>query len=145
MFCTLLSFTRHHETYKKNVALWSALRGIFYFLFLLVTENFSLKGEEENKEEKKQKGTRRRGHYKRIIPPPTQKTVSCFISFTFLSTTIQLIFIVIFWRVLHSFIFWQPVVFLHGGPGAGTSPSNRRFFDPEFYRIILFDQVYIQM
>ncbi|XXG56818.1 hypothetical protein AAC387_Pa03g4134 [Persea americana] len=33
-----------------------------------------------------------------------------------------------------------PVVFLHGGPGAGTSPSNRRFFDPEFYRIILFDQ-----
>lgn len=35
----------------------------------------------------------------------------------------------------------QPVVFLHGGPGGGTSPSNRRFFDPEFYRIILFDQV----
>ncbi|XP_072966692.1 proline iminopeptidase [Typha angustifolia] len=34
----------------------------------------------------------------------------------------------------------HPVVFLHGGPGAGTSPSNRRFFDPEFYRIILFDQ-----
>ncbi|CAN6544565.1 unnamed protein product [Malus baccata var. baccata] len=34
----------------------------------------------------------------------------------------------------------QPVVFLHGGPGGGTSPSNRRFFDPEFYRIILFDQ-----
>jgi len=37
----------------------------------------------------------------------------------------------------------QPVVFLHGGPGGGTSPSNRRFFDPEFYRIILFDQVCI--
>jgi len=35
----------------------------------------------------------------------------------------------------------QPVVFLHGGPGAGTSPGNRRFFDPEFYRIVLFDQV----
>ena len=35
----------------------------------------------------------------------------------------------------------QPVVFLHGGPGGGTSPANRRFFDPEFYRIILFDQV----
>ncbi|KAB2604645.1 proline iminopeptidase [Pyrus ussuriensis x Pyrus communis] len=33
-----------------------------------------------------------------------------------------------------------PVVFLHGGPGRGASPSNRRFFDPEFYRIILFDQ-----
>ncbi|KAB2636142.1 proline iminopeptidase [Pyrus ussuriensis x Pyrus communis] len=29
--------------------------------------------------------------------------------------------------------------FLHGGPGGGTSQSNRRFFDPEFYRIILFD------
>lgn len=34
----------------------------------------------------------------------------------------------------------HPVVFLHGGPGGGTSGSNRRFFDPEFYRIILFDQ-----
>ncbi|XP_021717189.1 proline iminopeptidase-like isoform X2 [Chenopodium quinoa] len=34
----------------------------------------------------------------------------------------------------------HPVVFLHGGPGGGTSPSNRKFFDPEFYRIILFDQ-----
>ncbi|XP_047266980.1 proline iminopeptidase isoform X3 [Capsicum annuum] len=34
----------------------------------------------------------------------------------------------------------HPVVFLHGGPGAGTSPNNRRFFDPVFYRIILFDQ-----
>uniref|UniRef100_A0A2P2KIR7 Proline iminopeptidase isoform X2 n=1 Tax=Rhizophora mucronata TaxID=61149 RepID=A0A2P2KIR7_RHIMU len=34
-----------------------------------------------------------------------------------------------------------PVVFLHGGPGGGTTPSNRRFFDPEFFRIILFDQV----
>ncbi|KAK6163554.1 hypothetical protein DH2020_000418 [Rehmannia glutinosa] len=33
-----------------------------------------------------------------------------------------------------------PVVFLHGGPGGGTSPSNRKFFDPNFYRIILFDQ-----
>ncbi|KAG6489453.1 hypothetical protein ZIOFF_050722 [Zingiber officinale] len=36
----------------------------------------------------------------------------------------------------------HPVVFLHGGPGAGTSASNRRFFDPEFYRIILLDQVF---
>ncbi|KAG5577067.1 hypothetical protein H5410_057201 [Solanum commersonii] len=34
----------------------------------------------------------------------------------------------------------QPVVFFHGGPGGGTSPNNRRFFDPVFYRIILFDQ-----
>ncbi len=33
-----------------------------------------------------------------------------------------------------------PVVFLHGGPGAGTSPKHRRFFDPAHYRIILFDQ-----
>lgn len=33
-----------------------------------------------------------------------------------------------------------PVVFIHGGPGAGISDSSRRFFDPEFYRIILFDQ-----
>ncbi|KAL3621035.1 hypothetical protein CASFOL_035947 [Castilleja foliolosa] len=32
------------------------------------------------------------------------------------------------------------VIFLHGGPGGGTSPSNRKFFDPNFYRIILFDQ-----
>jgi proline iminopeptidase len=34
----------------------------------------------------------------------------------------------------------KPVVYLHGGPGAGTSPWQRRFFDPEKYRIILFDQ-----
>lgn len=33
-----------------------------------------------------------------------------------------------------------PVVFLHGGPGAGASPDHRRFFDPQFYRIIIFDQ-----
>ena len=33
-----------------------------------------------------------------------------------------------------------PVIFLHGGPGAGTAPAYRRFFDPECYRIILFDQ-----
>jgi len=33
-----------------------------------------------------------------------------------------------------------PVVFLHGGPGAGFEPNNHRFFDPEIYRIILFDQ-----
>jgi proline iminopeptidase len=34
----------------------------------------------------------------------------------------------------------MPVLFLHGGPGAGSSPVHRRFFDPEFYRIIIFDQ-----
>ncbi len=33
-----------------------------------------------------------------------------------------------------------PVVFLHGGPGGGISPDNRRFFDPQRYRIVLFDQ-----
>jgi proline iminopeptidase len=34
----------------------------------------------------------------------------------------------------------KPVVFLHGGPGGGTEPKHRRFFDPDAYRIILFDQ-----
>ena len=33
-----------------------------------------------------------------------------------------------------------PVVFLHGGPGAGATPQHRRFFDPKFYRINIFDQ-----
>lgn len=33
-----------------------------------------------------------------------------------------------------------PVVVLHGGPGGGCSPTMRRYFDPEVYRIILFDQ-----
>ncbi|WP_367346080.1 prolyl aminopeptidase [Stenotrophomonas bentonitica] len=33
-----------------------------------------------------------------------------------------------------------PVVFLHGGPGAGVSPTHRRFFDPTRYRIVLIDQ-----
>ena len=33
-----------------------------------------------------------------------------------------------------------PVVFLHGGPGSQTNPDHRRYFDPAFYRIILFDQ-----
>ena len=33
-----------------------------------------------------------------------------------------------------------PCVFLHGGPGAGCSPRCRRFFDPSFYKIVVFDQ-----
>ena len=33
-----------------------------------------------------------------------------------------------------------PVVFLHGGPGSGCEPYHRSFFDPDKYRIILFDQ-----
>ncbi len=34
----------------------------------------------------------------------------------------------------------KPVVFVHGGPGGGTEPRQRRFFDPAAYRIVLFDQ-----
>ncbi len=34
----------------------------------------------------------------------------------------------------------KPAVFVHGGPGGGTDTKHRRFFDPEKYRIILFDQ-----
>jgi proline iminopeptidase len=33
-----------------------------------------------------------------------------------------------------------PVIVLHGGPGGGCSPAMRRYFDPSYYRIILFDQ-----
>jgi proline iminopeptidase len=33
-----------------------------------------------------------------------------------------------------------PVVVCHGGPGAGSNPGQRRFFDPSLYRVILFDQ-----
>lgn len=33
-----------------------------------------------------------------------------------------------------------PILFIHGGPGAGCSRYDRRFFDPDRYRIILFDQ-----
>ncbi len=34
----------------------------------------------------------------------------------------------------------KPAVFVHGGPGGGTQPKQRRFFDPAAYRIVLFDQ-----
>ncbi len=33
-----------------------------------------------------------------------------------------------------------PVVFLHGGPGSGSSAVHRQFFDPAVYRIVIFDQ-----
>src|SRR5579864_8438898 len=34
----------------------------------------------------------------------------------------------------------KPAVFLHGGPGGGTDPTMRQFFDPARYRIVLLDQ-----
>ncbi|MDN5788657.1 prolyl aminopeptidase [Pseudorhodobacter sp.] len=34
----------------------------------------------------------------------------------------------------------KPAVFLHGGPGAGISPTSRRYFDPSRYDVLLFDQ-----
>ena len=34
----------------------------------------------------------------------------------------------------------KPVLFLHGGPGAGAAPAHRRFFDPAHYRIVIYDQ-----
>lgn len=34
----------------------------------------------------------------------------------------------------------RPAIVLHGGPGGGCSPAMRRYFDPEVYRIVLFDQ-----
>lgn len=45
-------------------------------------------------------------------------------------------------------IYWEqcgnrdgiPALFLHGGPGAGSTPNHRRFFDPRAYRIVVFDQ-----
>ncbi|MGN7438883.1 MAG: prolyl aminopeptidase [Alcanivorax sp.] len=45
-------------------------------------------------------------------------------------------------------IYWEqsgnpdgvPIILLHGGPGAGASPVHRRFFDPDYFRIIIFDQ-----
>ena len=48
----------------------------------------------------------------------------------------------------HHTMYWEecgnargvPVVFLHGGPGGGSSPDHRRHFDPAFYRIIVYDQ-----
>lgn len=45
-------------------------------------------------------------------------------------------------------IYWEesgradglPVVVIHGGPGSGSSPRQRRYFDPDIYRIVVFDQ-----
>jgi proline iminopeptidase len=34
----------------------------------------------------------------------------------------------------------KPALVVHGGPGSGCSPGNRRYFDPERYRVVLFDQ-----
>lgn len=34
----------------------------------------------------------------------------------------------------------KPVVFLHGGPGGGITPMYRQYFDPELWRIVIFDQ-----
>lgn len=34
----------------------------------------------------------------------------------------------------------KPAIFVHGGPGGGTEPKHRRFWDPAHYRIVLFDQ-----
>lgn len=34
----------------------------------------------------------------------------------------------------------KPAVVLHGGPGSGVGPGWRRYFDPEAYRVVLFDQ-----
>lgn len=34
----------------------------------------------------------------------------------------------------------KPALVVHGGPGAGCSPNHRRFFDPDRYRVVLFDQ-----
>src|SRR5689334_22855601 len=34
----------------------------------------------------------------------------------------------------------KPIVFLHGGPGGGLAADYRRFFDPQAYRVVLFDQ-----
>jgi proline iminopeptidase len=34
----------------------------------------------------------------------------------------------------------RPALYLHGGPGSGASPGQRRFFDPDAYKIVVFDQ-----
>ncbi|MEU8137033.1 prolyl aminopeptidase [Streptodolium elevatio] len=47
-----------------------------------------------------------------------------------------------------NFVYWEvcgnpagePAVVVHGGPGSGCSPGARRYFDPERYRVVLFDQ-----
>ncbi len=34
----------------------------------------------------------------------------------------------------------KPALFIHGGPGGGIEPSHRRYFDPKYFRVVLFDQ-----
>jgi proline iminopeptidase len=34
----------------------------------------------------------------------------------------------------------RPAIYLHGGPGSGSTPDARRYFDPDAYRVVLFDQ-----
>lgn len=34
----------------------------------------------------------------------------------------------------------KPALVVHGGPGSGCGPAARRYFDPERYRVVLFDQ-----
>jgi proline iminopeptidase len=63
--------------------------------------------------------------------PPTQPSKTGYLSVSKLHT--------IYWEELGNPT-GVPVLFLHGGPGAGIAPIHRCFFDPSYYRIILFDQ-----
>jgi proline iminopeptidase len=45
----------------------------------------------------------------------------------------------IYWEVVGSPV-GRPALVLHGGPGSGSGPWWRRLFDPEIYRVVLFDQ-----
>lgn len=45
----------------------------------------------------------------------------------------------VYWEVCGN-PYGKPAIYLHGGPGSGCTPGQRRFFDPDVYRIVLFDQ-----